>query len=148
MPIELDTGHILLGCGSSSRDEVIRAIGSVMLQFEEVTPRYVEGMIEKEQQYSTWVTEGVALPHGTSAVKGEVLRSSVVVAQIPQGVDWGGKVVRLAIGLAGKGDEQHLKLLSALAEVLQDSDAVSALSSAKDKNEMVRLLAGGEGKAK
>jgi mannitol/fructose-specific phosphotransferase system IIA component len=141
MPVSLDTNHVLLGLEYASKREVIRAIGDLMVAFGEVTPRYVEGMHEKENQCSTWISEGVALPHGTNAVKGEVLRSSIVVAQAPQGVDWGsGKTVHLAIGLAGKGDEQHLKLLSGLARVLQHRQNVEKLIRTRDPREVVEIL--------
>jgi mannitol/fructose-specific phosphotransferase system IIA component len=66
--------HILLNREYCSKQDVIRAIGEVMLAFGDVTRRYVQGMFEKEEQFSTWVTEGVALPHGSGEVKNEVVR--------------------------------------------------------------------------
>jgi mannitol/fructose-specific phosphotransferase system IIA component len=141
MSLFLDVKHVLLGGEYASKQDVIRAIGDLMVAFGEVTPRYVDGMLEKEHQCSTWITEGVALPHGTNALKGEILRSSVVVAQIPKGIDWGGgKTVYLAIGLAGKGDEQHLKLLSGLARVLQHRQNVDKLVRTCDPQEVVEIL--------
>jgi mannitol/fructose-specific phosphotransferase system IIA component len=107
----------------------------------DVTPRYADGMIEKERQYSTWITEGVALPHGTNEVKSEVRRNSLIVVQLPKGVDWGnGKTVYLAIGLAGSGDQQHLKLLAALAGSLQHGEVVEKLKTATNGPEVVQLL--------
>ena len=140
MSISLDAQHVLLGREHQSKEDVIREIGDCMVAFGEVTPRYAEGMLQKEQQCSTWITDGVALPHGTSAVKDEILQDSVVVAQIPKGVDWGGKRVYLAIGLAGKGSQQHLKLLSGLAEVLQHRDKVDKLIRTGDAAEVVAIL--------
>ena len=140
MSISLDAQHVLLGREHQSKEDVIREIGDCMVAFGEVTPLYAEGMLQKEQQCSTWITDGVALPHGTSAVKDEILQDSVVVAQIPQGVDWGGKLVYLAIGLAGKGSQQHLKLLSGVAEVLQDRDKVDKLIRTGDAAEVVAIL--------
>jgi mannitol/fructose-specific phosphotransferase system IIA component len=141
MSIALDAQHVLLGRDYRSKQDVIREIGGCMVAFGEATPRYAEGMLEKEEQCSTWITEGVALPHGTNAVKNEILRDSVVVAQIPKGVDWGGgKLVYLAIGLAGKGSTQHLKLLSSLAGVLQHRDKVDRLIQTRDAGEVVAIL--------
>ncbi len=141
MSIPLDAGRILLDRCYSSKDEVIRDIGDLMVARGDVTPRYAAGMIDKERQYSTWITEGVALPHGTNEVKSEVLRNSLVVVQAPAGVDWGaGKTVYVAIGLAGKGDDQHLKLLAALARSLQHPEIVERLRTATDEQEVVRLL--------
>ena len=143
MTISLDADHILLGQAYSTKQEVIQTIGEIMVAHGEVTRRYVEGMLQKEAILSTWVTEGVALPHGTNEVKNEVVKSSVVLIQIPQGIDWGaGRTVRLVFGLAGKGDE-HVKLLTGIARVLQDAGSVAKLGSARDKDEVVRILRNG-----
>ncbi len=145
MPVPLRADHVLLGQPFATRDEVIRAIGEVMAAAGEVTSRYTEGMLRKEEQGGTWITDGVALPHGTNDVKGEILRSSVVLVQLARAVEWGnGKPVRLAIGLAGKGDEEHLKLLAGLAMVLSERDKVETLMTSADPNEVIALLAGEE----
>ena len=145
MSISLDAQHVLLGREHQSKQDVIREIGDQMVAFGEVTPRYARGMLEKEEQSSTWITEGVALPHGTNAVKDEILQDSVVVAQVPKGVDWGGgKLVYLAIGLAGKGSQQHLKLLSGLAAILQYKDKVDKLTQTRDAGEVVAILTDSE----
>jgi len=139
--LTLPPDHVLLNRKFASKQEVIRAIGEIMVRCGEVTPRYVLGMLEKEDQYSTWITEGVALPHGTNQVKCEVLRSSVVVAQIPDGVEWGnGKTVHVAIGLAGTGNEAHLKLLAALAAVLQHRANVERLRWSESEEEVIGML--------
>ena len=141
VPLSITPDHVLLNRKFASKQEVIRAIGEIMVRCGEVTPRYVLGMFEKEDQYSTWITEGVALPHGTNQVKSEVLRNSVVLVQIPDGVEWGdGKTVYLAIGLAGTGNEEHLKLLSALAEVLQHQANVERLRSSDSEEEVIGML--------
>jgi mannitol/fructose-specific phosphotransferase system IIA component len=146
MLFSLPSDHVLLNREFGSKRDVIQVIGDVMVRSGEVGPDYARAMLEKEDQYSTWVTDGVALPHGTNQAKKEVLRNSVVFVQIPQGVDWGdGKIVYLAIGLAGTGDEQHLKLLAALAGVLQRAETIGQLRSATSKEEVFRMLTVGDG---
>jgi mannitol PTS system EIIA component len=140
MPIPIDANHILLGRQPANRDEAVRTIGDLMVSAGEVTGRYVEGMIEKEALHGTWITEGVALPHGTNEVKSEVRRSSVVVLQMPGGIDWGnGRTVYLAFGLAGKGDE-HLGLLSGLAAVLQEEELVRKMIQTTDVRDVIAIL--------
>ena len=141
MRLSIPSDHVLLNRKFASKQEVIRVIGEIMVRCGEVTPRYVLGMLGKEDQYSTWITEGVALPHGTSEVKSEVLRSSVVMVQIPDGVEWGnGKTVHVAIGLAGTGNEEHLKLLAALAAVLQRQANIERLRSSESEEEVIGML--------
>jgi PTS system mannitol-specific IIA component len=144
MPVPIEASHVLLGREPASREDAVRTIGELMLDAGEVTPRYVEGMLEKEARHGTWLTDGVALPHGTNEVKAEIRRSSVVVLQMPKGLDWGGKIVYLAFGLAGKGDNEHLHLLSGLAAVLQKRELVERMSHTADAREIVAILSGEE----
>jgi PTS system mannitol-specific IIA component len=140
MPVCLDPEQILIGC-CCSKEEAIRAIGEVMVRRGDVTPRYVAGMFEKERQFNTCITDGVALPHGTAAVRSEVLRDSVVLVQFPDGIDWGdGKTVYLAFGFAGTGDQPHLDLLASLAEILQQTESVAKLRAARNEDEVISIL--------
>ena len=117
----------------ASKRAVIEAIGEAMMNLSAVTPEYVHGMLRKEEEASTVVTAEVALPHGTADVRGDVLRNAIVIAPIPDGVDWApGHRVRLAIGFAGKGDTAHLRLMSCVARVLADDGLVSRLKSGRD----------------
>ena len=116
-----------------SKRDVLAAIGEALVTLSAVTPAYVAGMFRKEEQAHTLVTAEVALPHGTADVRGEVLRNAIVVAPIPQGVEWApGRSVRLAIGFAGKGDAAHLRLMSSVARVLSDEGLLERLKSARD----------------
>jgi mannitol/fructose-specific phosphotransferase system IIA component len=134
--------HVLLGRRYASKEEVLSAIGDVMLASGAVTPRYVDGMFEKEARFSTWVTEDVALPHGTNEVKREVHRDCLVLVQMPEGVEWGAaRRVRLAIGFAGRGDDQHVRMLKVLATVLQSSEELARLRETTDEAEAMRILA-------
>ena len=146
MPFSLPSDHVLLDREFGSKRDVIQAIGDVMVRSADVCPGYARAMFEKEDQYSTWITEGVALPHGTTQAKQEVLRNSIVFVQIPKGVDWGeGKTVYLAIGLAGTGDEQHLRLLAELAGVLQRPETIERLRSSTSSREVIGMLTAGDG---
>jgi len=148
MPVPIDASHVLLGRAPASREEAVRTIGECMIAWGEVTPRYLEGMLEKEARHGTWLTEGVALPHGTSEVKAEIRRSSVVVLQMPTGVDWGnGRTVYLAFGVASQGDNEHLRLLSCLAAVLLRRELVERMIHATDPHEVVAILSEEEARA-
>jgi mannitol/fructose-specific phosphotransferase system IIA component len=140
MPVCLHPDQVLLG-RRCSKEEAIRAIGEVMVRRGDVTPRYVAGMLEKEKQFNTCITEGVALPHGTAEVRKEVIRDSVVFVQFPDGIDWGeGKTVYLAFGFAGAGDQRHLDLLASLAGILQQPEKVAKLRAARNEQEVISIL--------
>ncbi len=137
----LDSKHVLLAQRFATKQEVVKAIGEVFIRCGDTTPRYTEAMQRKEEEFNTCIAEGIALPHGTSEVRDQVLRSAVVVVQLPKGVDWGeGRIVYLAFGLAGRGDKQHLGLMAALARVLQDPANVTRLRATRDVNEVLSIL--------
>ena len=59
-------------------------------------PAYVEAMLERERSISTYVGEGVAIPHATLAGKAAVRRDALAVLRFPDGVDWDGEPVASA----------------------------------------------------
>jgi mannitol/fructose-specific phosphotransferase system IIA component len=124
-----------------SKQEVIEAIGGVMIGAGAVTRAYVDGMLRKELQGSTMVTRDVALPHGTADVRSAVRRNVLVIAPIAGGVAWVPDAdVRLAIGFAGTGDEAHLQLLGSVARVLSDEALLERLKSGGDSSGVAALF--------
>ena len=87
--------------------------------------------------------EGVAIPHGTDAARALVRRTALGFLQYPEGVDWDGETVYLCIPIAASGDE-HVGVLSALAEILVDDDSAAALRTATDVDEVLALLNPGD----
>ena len=55
----------------------------------ETFQRYVDGMLAREQQTSTFLGNGIAIPHGTTDTRDQVLKTGVKVFQFPQGILWG-----------------------------------------------------------
>jgi phosphocarrier protein FPr len=89
-------------------------------------------MLAREENVPTFLGNGVAMPHGTFESKEAILRTGIVVAQYPDGIDWAGYgTANLVIGLAAAGEE-HVQILSHIAEVLQDEDLAEKLGSTTD----------------
>ncbi|MNZ86406.1 Multiphosphoryl transfer protein [compost metagenome] len=99
-------------------------------------------MLAREQQTSTFLGNGIAIPHGTTDTRDQVLKTGVQVYQFPQGILWGeGQVAYVAIGIAASGDE-HLGLLRQLTHVLSDDAVAEQLQSATTAEELRALLMG------
>ena len=57
---------------------------------------YVPSMLDRENKSTTFIGNGVAIPHGTSEAKKEVVKSGIVLMQYPEGVDFGdGNIAKL-----------------------------------------------------
>lgn len=127
----LTRDSIVLGQKASDMEEAIEYVGGLLVNRGIVEPGYIAGMKQREETVSTYLGNGVALPHGTYDTRGEIKGTGIVVAQYPDGVVWGDGVARLVIGLAATG-EDHIEVLSQLAEVLQDEDLCEQLAATDD----------------
>jgi mannitol PTS system EIIA component len=125
---------------AGGRDDAIRRCGEVLVEIGAVEPAYVEAMLERERSVSTYVGEGVAIPHGTLAAKEVVRRDALAVVGFPDGVDWGGEPVRVCVAIAAKGDG-HVGILAELAQILLEPDQARALREASAPDDVIRLLA-------
>ncbi|MBG0566322.1 PTS sugar transporter subunit IIA [Actinoplanes aureus] len=135
----LERRAIRLAEKAADRDEAIRRCGETLVEVGAVEPGYVDTMLARERSISTYVGEGVAIPHGTLGGKELVKRDALAVLRFPEGVDWGGEPVTLCVGIAAAGDG-HVELLAALAEILLDEDQARELREATDPGTVIRLL--------
>src|ERR1700712_4403402 len=142
----LAAASIRLDSKASSRDDAIRQVGAALLDTGAIDASYIDAMLERENSVSTFVGEGVAIPHGTLAGKDAVKHDAIVVLRFPDGVDWDGNDVRVAVGIAAKGNG-HIALLSQLATVLLDSDKAAALRDATSADQVYALLASDDDEA-
>ncbi len=75
----LDLEAIDLDAHADSKEEAVRACGEALVRVGAVEPAYVDAMLERERTISTYVGEGVAIPHGTLAGKEAVVRDALLL---------------------------------------------------------------------
>ncbi|SEO77178.1 PTS sugar transporter subunit IIA [Amycolatopsis saalfeldensis] len=135
----LDAAGIRLGRTAAGRSDAVDQTGRTLLEIGAVEAGYLPAMHERERLVSTFVGEGVAIPHGTDEARKYVRRTCLVVLQFPEGVDWGGHDVRMCVGIAANGDEQ-VGILASLARVLVDAGRAAQLREATDAETVIRIL--------
>lgn len=139
---QLSVQDIHTGQQASTKEEAIRQIAAALAEAGNVAAGYVDGMLAREQQTSTYLGNGIAIPHGTTDTRDQVLKTGVQVFQFPQGILWSeGQVAYVAIGIAASSDE-HLGLLRQLTHVLSDDDVAAQLQSTTSAEELRALLMG------
>lgn len=139
----LNEGNILLNTASESKYEAIERAGRLLTDNGYVEPEYIEGMKKRENEITTYIGNGIAIPHGTSEHIKHIKKSGIVVLQYPQGVDFGdGNTAYILIGIAGK-DNEHMEILSSIAIVCQDEQNVLRLKNAATKEEIIAILSEG-----
>lgn len=139
---QLSVQDIHPGASAGNKEEAIRQVAAALAQAGNVSIGYVEGMLARELQTSTYLGNGIAIPHGTTDTRDLVLKTGVQVFQFPQGIEWGeGQTAYVAIGIAASSDE-HLGLLRQLTHVLSDDEVAEQLKSATSAEELRALLMG------
>jgi mannitol/fructose-specific phosphotransferase system IIA component len=140
VPEVLSKDAIRLGLSAVDKWDAVRQAGVLLDELGAVEPGYPAAMLERERSVSTYVGEGVAIPHGTDASRALVRRTTLGVLQFPAGVDWNGQRVTLCVAIAAKGDE-HVAVLSALAQILMEPDKAAVLRTSSTVDEVYRMLA-------
>ncbi|MEQ7846431.1 PTS mannitol transporter subunit IICBA [Nocardioides kribbensis] len=130
---------IVLDGTARTRDDAITEAGRLLVAAGAAEPAYVEAMHEREASVSTFMGNGLAIPHGTNEAKSSVHRTAISLVRYSDGLDWKGKQVRFVVGIAAVGKD-HLKLLGRIAEVFLDDDQVARLERASTTDEVLEVL--------
>ena len=140
--LKLSKSDITLGQTADDKFKAIQHIAGDLTAKGLVDSGYVEGMLNRENQNSTFLGNGIAIPHGTTDTRGLVKETGVAVHHFPEGIDWAdGNRVYVAIGIAAKSDE-HLGILKQLTKVLAADGVEEKLKQAKSEDEIIALLNG------
>lgn len=140
--LELSESNIHLNANAADKQQAIEMAASALVQTDNVENGYLQGMLARELQTSTFLGNGIAIPHGTLDTRSMVKKTGVQVFQFPQGIEWGeGNIAYVVIGIAARSDE-HLSLLRQLTHVLSDEDTAAKLAKITDVAEFRAILMG------
>lgn len=140
--LELSESNIHLNANAIDKQQAIEMAASALVQADNVENGYLQGMLARELQTSTFLGNGIAIPHGTLDTRSMVKKTGVQVFQFPQGIEWGeGNIAYVVIGIAARSDE-HLSLLRQLTHVLSDEDTAAKLAKITDVAEFCAILMG------
>ncbi|HHE9989164.1 TPA: fused PTS fructose transporter subunit IIA/HPr protein [Haemophilus influenzae] len=140
--LELSESNIHLNANAIDKQQAIEMAASALVQAGNVENGYLQGMLARELQTSTFLGNGIAIPHGTLDTRSMVKKTGVQVFQFPQGIEWGeGNIAYVVIGIAARSDE-HLSLLRQLTHVLSDEDTAAKLAKITDVAEFCAILMG------
>ncbi len=140
----LSEKSIELNVKAKDKNDIINKMTELMLKTGRITDlnEYKELVIKREEEGSTGVGEGIAIPHG----KGNCVTEPGLVAMVvPEGVEYNaldGKPVNLLFMIAAPDTNSnvHLDVLSRLSTMLMDTDFKNKLISAKSKKEFLEII--------
>ncbi len=132
---------IVLTGTATTRDGAIGEAGRLLVASGAVEPAYVEAMYEREGSVSTYMGNGLAIPHGTNEAKTAINRTGISFVRYAEPIDWNGKPAEFVVGIAGAGKD-HMALLTQIAGVFLNKDEVARLRAAQTPEEVREVLAG------
>lgn len=120
----IDERLISFGLDVKDKNDAIEKIGQMMFEANKVSDKqeYIQGVFDRENEVSTGIGMGIAIPHCQSEV---VKTGAFSLVRLKQPIEWGSlddQPVDYVIMLAApkNGDNMHLKMLSTLAMNLMD----------------------------
>ena len=130
---------IVLNGTATNSAEAISEAGQLLVAAGAVEPSYVDAMHEREKSVSTYMGNGLAIPHGTNEAKDSIRRTGISFVRYAEPVDWKGKPAEFVVGIAGAGKD-HLALLTQIAQVFLNTDEVAKLRAARTAEEVKAVL--------
>ena len=123
---------ISLNANASSKEEATRMAGELLVRGGYVAESYIDGMLAREETMSTYIGNGVAIPHGQFDDLTLVYRTGISVLQVRDGVTWeDNEKAHLIIGIASNSDD-HINILANLAEAIEDPETAKLLAETSE----------------
>lgn len=139
--LSVSPDQILLDSKVTTKIDVLKLIAENMSTLGLVSGNYLDALTAREEKVSTYLINGVSIPHGVNEAKEQVIRTGVFIVQVPGGVVWNdkGDIARLIVGIAAKGQD-HLSLLQRLTGVVMDQTLADQLATTSNKNDILNAL--------
>lgn len=139
---KLQAEQVFLNLEASSKEEAIQFAGEQLVKAGFVKAGYVDAMLEREKLVSTYLGEGIAVPHGTIEAKEQVIKTGIVFCQYPSGIrftDEEDDIAKLVIGIAAKNNE-HISVVTAITNALDNDEAIKILMTTRNIDEVLKIL--------
>lgn len=138
----LPISDIHLAAAASDKKNAIEQVAKALENAGYARSGYAQGMLNRETQAPTFLGNGIAIPHGTTETRDQVLKTGFAVFQFPDGIDWGdNQTAYIVIGIAAQSNE-HLELLRQLTHIISDEHTADAMAKANTPEALKQLLMG------
>ncbi len=131
-PQILTVENIRLNQKASTSDEAIVSVGRQLVKAGYVSEGYIQGMLNRDHNITTFIGNDIAIPHGEYEVKDCVQKTGLAVDIYPEGIKWADGTARIVIGIAATTDE-HVAILQNIAIKLGDMETVEKVVNGDEK---------------
>ena len=140
----LNEKSIMLQGKPNSKNEAIDQLVDLMMENGNIKDKeeYKKVVLKREEEGTTGIGEGIAIPHGKTDA---VTRPGLAAMVVPDGVDFAsldGSPAKLLFLIAAPNTEDnvHLEVLSRLSTLLMDTSFREALYNAKSPKEFLQCI--------
>lgn len=135
---------ISINVQAASKEDVIKQAVKIISASNAIkdVDVYEAGVFKREEESTTGIGEGIAIPHCKSEV---VTKPALAALVIPEGVEYAaldGEPVHLLFLIAAPHSEDnvHLEVLARLSEMLMNDEFKNKLLAAKSKKEFLKVI--------
>ncbi len=138
--LSLTADSVRMQATARSKQEALSVLCEILVADGLTTPEYLQGLKDRENQSSTYLGQGIAIPHGTPDSRSSIKKTGVRLVHFADGVQWNdaGDVVYLAVVIAAQSDE-HLQILQSLTRALND-DVATQIQHATTAEALIEAL--------
>lgn len=139
--IQLNSNDITFITGKYTKKQAIETVAKNMIEAGLVKADYQQAMFDRDQQISTFLGNGIAIPHGTTEKRDSVLTTGLKVLFCPEGIVWDedNNVAYVIIGIAAKANE-HLNVLRQLTHAVIAEDTLTRIKQVKTPEDLLAIL--------
>lgn len=132
--------NLHLGCQAKNKADVLSMVGKEFKAKGYISQDCIAFLNEREQQVSTFLGNGITLPHLPKSANHIIVKTGVEIFQFPDGVIWDrSNVMFIAIGVIAK-EKEHIDVLKDVASIFSDEIIANALSLISNKKDFLRIL--------
>lgn len=138
--LNISSDNIHLNCRAKTKNDVLAIIAQNFNDKGYVSTDCLTYFKDRERQVSTFLGNGIVLPHLPVTAKSIILKIGVEIFQFPDGVIWDrSHVMFIAIAVLAK-DKEHIEVLKNVASLLGNEIIANALALISNKDDFIRIL--------
>lgn len=138
--LNIEESCIHLGCKAKNKNEVLEQISKVFTEKGYASADSLPYLKEREKRVSTFLGNGIVLPHLPVSAKDIIVKNGVEIFQFPDGVMWDrGDVMFIAIGVLAK-EKEHIEVLKNVATIFGNEIIANALALISNKTDFIKIM--------
>ncbi len=135
----LNEDSVCLNGTATNKEDAIREAGQILVDMGCAGPEYIDSMLQREQDFSTYLGNGAAIAHGTVWGRTRIRKTGVALVRYPEGIPFGDETATMVFAAAGVGDD-HMDLVQQICVAVQNETVIKLLHEAETYEEVRNAL--------